>query len=192
MPISFIPYQKEYAEQIKILAALLEGELHPARDPGSQTTSPYPRLTGTFQRRPVGVEIAQETTKAGSDPLSTDKYLLIHMRCSCSLEMKIGPKNRLGWLDRLIWWRHICTGNKIIDDTYAITSAERLRSRRLLSHKKIKSLLLQLSSFHSLQLTERNLCLRRPITSHQTFVARNLAATLQQLARLARLCENLA
>ena len=192
MPIPFIPYQKEYADQIKILAALLEGELHPASGPGSQTSSPYPRLTGTFQRRPVEIEIAQQTTKAGSDPLSTDKYLLIHMRCSCSLEMNIGPKNRLGWLDRLIWWRHICTGNKIIDDMYAITSAERLRSRRLLSHKKIKNLLLQLGPFHSLQLTEQNLYLHCLITSHQILVARNLAATLQQLSRLARLCENLA
>jgi len=191
MPIPFVPYQKEYQEQIKILAALLQGELHPLEDVALQAPSPFPRLTGTFRQRGVEIRVIQEVTRAGSGPLSTDKYLLVSTRCSCTLAMKIGPKSWLRKLGRLIWWRHISTGNKSLDSSYDITSPERLRSQRFLSHKKIQNLLLQLGPFHTLQLAERRLCLRYLITSHQVFMARILAGHLQRLDRLARLCENL-
>lgn len=191
MPISFMPYQKEYQEQIKILAALLKGAIHRTEGTTPRTSRPFPKLTGTFRQRDVEIKIIQEATGAGSDPLHTEKFLLISMRCASTLEMKMGPKNWLERLGSLIWWRRISTGNKSLDDIYAITSQERTRSTRLLSHKKIHKFLLQLGPFHTLQLAEQRLGLRYLITSHQVFMARNLVERLQQLAQLARLTENL-
>lgn len=190
MPIPFVPYQKEYQEQIKILASLLQGELKSAEVAIRGAPSFFPRLTGTFRQREVEIRVLQETTGSGSDPLSTDKYLHISMECSSTLKLKIGPKNWLSKLDWLIWWRHIYSGEKTFDSKYAIASPERLRSQRLLSGKRIKNLLLRLGPFHTLQLTQRRLCLRYLITSYEVVVARNVAVVLGQLVRLARMIEN--
>jgi hypothetical protein len=192
MPISFVPYQKEYQEQIKILAALLKGAIHRMEGAAPRASRPFPKLTGTYRQRDVEIQIIQQATGVGSDPLHTEKFLLISMRCSSTLEMKIGPKSWLERLHSLIWWRRISTGNKSLNDMYTITSQERTRSTRLFSHKKIHKFLLQLGSFHTLRLAEQRLNLRYLITSHQVFMARNLAERLQQLAQFARLTENLA
>ena len=137
MPISFVPYQKEYQEQVKILAALMKGAIHRMEGAASSASRPFPKLTGTYRQRDVEIKIIQQATGIGSDPLHTEKFLLISMRCSSTLEMKIGPKSWLERLQSLIWWRRISTGNKSLDDIYAITSQERTRSTRLFSHKKI-------------------------------------------------------
>jgi hypothetical protein len=192
MPIPFVPYQKEYEEQIRILAALLQGRLGPLKGGASMIPSPYPALAGTFRQREVEIGLIEEASRAGSDPLSTDKYLLLNMQCSCTLEMKAGPKGWFWKLDSLIWWRRISTGNKTLDSNYTITTPERLRSRRLLSHKKTQNLLIQLSPFHTLQLVDRHLRIRYLITSQQVFQARTLGVVLHRMDRLARLTENLA
>lgn len=191
MPIPFVPYQKEYKEQIKILAALLRGKLESKKGTTLQPPSLFPWLTGAYHDREVQIGIVEQVTREGTDPLSTDKYLLVAINCTCNLEMKIGPKERSWKLARLLWWRHISTGNKALDSNHSITTSERARSRRLLSHKKAQNLLLQLSPFQTLQLTDRRLSLRYLITSHEVFIARNLAERLRQLDRLARLAENL-
>jgi len=192
MPISFLPYQKEYQEQIKILASLLKGTIHRTEGTSPRASWPFPKLTGTFRQRDVEIKIIQEATGAGSDPLHTEKFLLICMRCASTLQMKIGPKSWLVRLHSLIWWHRIFTGNKSLDDIYAITSQQRTRSMRLFSHKKIHKFLLQLGPFHTLQLAQQRLDVRYLITSHQVFMARNVAERLQQLAQFARLTENLA
>jgi hypothetical protein len=192
MPIPFVPYQREYEEQIRILAALLQGRLGPLKGGDSMIPSPYPALVGTFRQREVKIGVIEEASRAGSDPLSTDKYLLLMMQCSSTLEMKVEPKGRLWKLDSLFWWRHISTGNKTLDSNYTITTPERLRSRRLLSHKKTRNLILQLNRFHTLQLANRHLRLRYLITSQQVFQARALGVVLHRMDRLARLTENLA
>jgi len=192
MPIPFVPYQKEYQEQIRILAALLQGQLGSPKSADFMIPSLYPPLAGIFRQREVEIGIIEKATRAGSDPLSTDKYLLISMPCSCTLQMYIGPKGRLWKLQSLMWWRHISIGNKTLDNSYTITTPERLRSRRLLSHKKTQNFLLQLSPFHTLRMDNRRFRLRYLITSQQVFQARALGGVLHRLDRLARLAENLA
>jgi hypothetical protein len=190
MPISFVPYKKEYAEQIKILTTLLNGELHPGDK--DRRSADFPPLTGTYQRRQVNIEILQEATRAGSDPLNSVKFLLITMHGSCDLQMKVEAKKRSGWLTRLLWWRRIPFGDDNLDAAYVISASERERARRFFAHKKIKNLLVQLGPFYSLHMAGGKLRLRYLITSHQIFTARRVADVLFRMIRLARLCENLA
>jgi len=192
MPIPFVPYQKEYEEQIRILAALLQGRLGSLKSADFMIPSPYPVLDGIFRQREVKIGIIEQATRAGSDPLSTDKYLHLSMQCSCTLQMHIEPKGQFWRLKSLIWWRHISTGNKTLDSNYTITTPERLRSRRLLSHRKTQNFLVQLSPFHTLRMENRRLRLRYLIISQQIFQARALCGVLHRLDRLARLAENLA
>lgn len=192
MPISFIPYKKEYQEQIKILAALLSGERHPGEGAAPGASSPYPRLKGHYQGQPVEVIILQKSTPNGSDPLNSAKYLLIRMRCPCSLTLKIEPKTWRSQLSRLLWWRRILTEKDALDAHYAITSSERKRARRLLSHKKVRNLLDQLSPFQSLTVAQGHVSLTYPVTSQQVFMARKVAEILRRILRFGRLCENLA
>jgi hypothetical protein len=192
MPIPFVPYQKEYQEQIKILATLLGGHLGPLKDAGLGTSSLFPGLTGTFHQREVKIGVVEETTRNGANPLSTDKYLSVIMHCASSLEMDIRPKDRFWKLIRLLWWKHVKTGNKTLDRARTITTPERHRSLRLLSHRKVQNLLIQFGPFHTLQMANHRLGLRYLITSHNVLIARNLAERLRQLDRLARIIENLA
>jgi hypothetical protein len=192
MPIPFVPYQKEYQEQIKILATLLGGQLGPLKDAGLEASPLFPGLMGTFHQREVRIGVVEETTGNGPNPLSTDKYLSIIMHCASSLEMVIRPTGRVWKLTRLLWWRHVKTGNKTLDRDRVITTPERHRSLRLLSHRKVQNLLIQFGSFRTLQMANRRLGLQYLITSHNILIARNLAERLRQLERLARLTENLA
>ena len=190
MPITFVPYKKEYAEQVKILITLLDGQLRSGA--GDKRSEDFPSLTGTYQRRQVNIEILQETTRYGSDPLNSDKFLLITMNGSCDLQMKVEARKRSGWLTRLMWWRQIPFGDDDLDAAYVISAPERGRARQFFAHKKIKNLLVQLGPFHSLQMAGGTLRLRYLITSHQIFTARHVAEVLFRMIRLARMCENLA
>jgi hypothetical protein len=192
MPITFIPYKSEYQEQIKILAALLSGERHPGEAAGPGASSPYPRLTGHYQGQPVEMVILQKSTPNGADPLNSDKFLLIRMRCPCSLGLNIEPKTWRFWFSQLLWWRRILTGKDALDANYAITSSDRKRAQRLLSHKKVKNLLDQLSPFQSLAVAEGQISLSYAVTSHQVFMARKVVDILRRMLRFGRLCENLA
>jgi len=191
MPIPFIPYKKEYAEQMRILVALLGGKLASTPASKGQPPSPYPRLTGLYQNIPVKIQIVQEPTRQGADPLSTEKYLDILFESPCAVEISIKPKSRLSWLQRLLWWKRIFTGADDLDREYAITSSQTSRARPMLKHKKVKSQLLQLMPFADLWVRQDHIQLRFPITSHNVFLARHLAEVLRRLLRLSRLCQNL-
>jgi hypothetical protein len=191
MPISFVPYQKEYAEQIRILAGLLEGKVHSDKGTADQTALHYPRLTGTMQGRQVEIAVIQKATQAGATPLNTIKHLLITMKSNCPLEMKVDSRVRSHWSMRLFWWRRINTGDKTLDDNYTIIAPERRRARDLLAHRRIRNLLIQLAPFHSLQMAGGHIRLHYLITSHQVFTARKLIEVLQRLVKLDRRCENL-
>lgn len=212
MPIPFIPYQKEYQEQMRILAALLRGNLHFDKSPQDQSSLPYPWLAGHFQQLPVEIRLAQQPTRNGSNPLSSTKYLHITIATTCPLEMSIGPRRKLWWLHRLLWWRHISIAAKEVGTSQAVVSPEQDRirqflallrqhyqiasprpdrARRLLAHRKVKSILLQLSPFHSLQLAQGQIHLSCLITSHEVFSAHRVAEILGRLLRLSRLCQNL-
>ncbi len=192
MPISFVPYQKEYQEQIKILNTLLGGQLGSFEDAAMKTSHLFPGLKGTFHQREVEIGVVERDTQVGAGPLSTDKYLTIIMHCGSSMELDIRLQGRFWKLTRWLWWRTIKTGNDILDGNYAITTPERHRSQRLLSLKKVQNLLIQFGPFHALQMANRCLILHYLITSHKLLIARNLVERLRQLDRLARLTENLA
>jgi len=191
MTIPFVPYKKEYAEQMRILVALLSGKLTSKSAQKGGPPSPYPRLTGLYQKMPVQIRIVQESAGRGDDPLSTEKYLEVLFESPCSLEVSVQPKGRLGWLQRLLWWKKISTGEEDLDREYAITSSEARRVRPVMDHKKVKSQLLQLSPFDRLSIFPDHIQLRYHITSHQIFAARHLAEVLRRLLRLSRLCQNL-
>jgi hypothetical protein len=191
MTIPFVPYKKEYAEQMRILVALLGGKLTSRHSERDQPPSPYPRLTGLYQKLPVQIRVIEETTRQGDDPLSTEKYLDILFESPCSLEVSIQPGERLGWLQRLLWWKKISTGEEDLDGTYAITSSEARRARPVMAHKKVKSQILHLAPFSGLWIHPDHIQLQYRITSHQVFTARHLAEVLRRLLRLSRLCQNL-
>jgi hypothetical protein len=192
MPIPFIPYKKEYREQIRILVALLGGELQSGEGSKPGTPSPYPRVMGHYQGQPVEICIHQKAAPDGADPLNSAKYLHIRLQCSCSLMMTIRPHSRRSRLARIFWWRRLVTGREDLDSNYAIASPERVRARRLLSHKKVNNLLYQLSPFHSLILDDGHLLVSYAVTSHHTFMARRVAEVLRRMLRFGRLCQNLA
>jgi hypothetical protein len=192
MPISFIPYKKEYQEQMRILVALLGGKLHPENGLPGRPASPYPRLTGLFQNLPVEIRIVEEPTRDGADPLNTTKYLDISLQSPCALSLDVESKGRWWRLQKLLWWRHIVSAEKTLDQNYVFSSVEPRRARRLLARKKIRNQLVQVLPFHSLQLSEKHLRFRRTVDSHQVFMARQVADILRRLLRLSRLCQNLA
>jgi|GEM_PF-1609758 len=191
MPIPFIPYKKEYAEQMRILVALLGGKLASEPVGKGKSPSPYPRLTGLYQNTSVQIQVIQEPTRQGDDPLSTTKYLDILFKSPCALDAFVQPTERLGWFHRLLWWKKISTGEEDLDREYAITSSEVRRARPVMNHKKVKSQLLQLMPFAGLWIHRDHIRLRYLITSHQVFTARHLAEVLRRLLRLSRLCQNL-
>jgi hypothetical protein len=191
MPISFIPYKKEYAEQMRILVTLLGGRLSVKPDGRGQTQSPYPRLTGLYQNTPVQISLAQEPADRSDDPLSTEKYLDILFESPCPVEISVQPHGRQGWFRRFLWWKRISTGDEDLDREYAITSSETGRARQVVNHKKVKSQLLQLTPFAGLWVRRDHIQLRYLIASHQVFSARLLAEVLRRLLRLSRLCQNL-
>jgi hypothetical protein len=192
MPIPFVPYQKEYREQIKILVALLNGELQSGEGSRPGAPSPYPHIMGHYQGQPVEIYILQHATREGADPLNSEKYLHIRLQCSCSLTLTITPLSWRSKLARLFWWRQLVTGREDLDSRYAIASPERGRTRRLLSHKKVKNLLYQMSPFHTLTLTDGHLLLSYAVTSHHILTARRVAEVLRRMLRFGRLCQNLA
>ena len=191
MPIAFIPYKKEYAEQMRILVALLGGKLTSEPAGKGKPPSPYPRLTGLYQNIPVQIQVIQEPSRYGDDLLSTDKYLDILFESPCSLRVSIDPKGRWQWLRKLFRWKTITTGQEDIDGDYTITSSDIRRARSLLDHKKVKSQLVQLLPFAGLWIFQDHIQLRYRITSHQIFLARHLTEVLRRLLRLSRLCQNL-
>jgi hypothetical protein len=191
MPIPFVPYKKEYAEQMRILVALLGGKLSAEHVREERPPSPYPRLTGLFQNKPVQVRVIQRPTRNGADPLNTDKYLDILFESPCSLRLSVETKGHLWWIKRLLWWKTITTGEQDLDRDYTFSSPNVRRARRLLAHKKVKSQLFQLIPFEFLSISEDHLQLRHRITSHRVFSARHLAEVLRRMLRLSRLCQNL-
>jgi hypothetical protein len=191
MTIPFVPYKKEYAEQMRILVALLGGKLASRSSRKGGPPPPYPRLTGLYQKMPVKIEVSQEPTRQGNDPLSTEKYLEITFQAPCSLEFSIQPRRRMGWLQKLLWWKKISTGVDDLDREYAVTSSEVRRVRPVLSHKKVKSQLLHLTPFAGMWIHPDHILLRYHIASHEIFSARHLAEVLRRLLRLSRLCQNL-
>jgi hypothetical protein len=192
MPISFIPYQKEYREQIRILVALLDGELQSGEGSRPGSPSPYPRIMGHYQGQPAEIYILQKATPDGTDPLNSAKYLHIRLQCSCSLTLTISPKSWRSRLARLFWWRRLVTGREDLDASHTIASPERGRARRLLSHKKVNNLLYQLSPFHALSLADGHLLVSYAVTSHHVLMARRVAEVLRRMLRFGRLCQNLA
>ncbi len=191
MPIPFVPYKKEYAEQMRILVALLGGKLTAEAARPGQPPSPYPRLTGLFQNLPVQIRVIQQATREGADPLSTDKYLDILLESPCSLPLSVEPKGRFWRIRKLLWWKTITTGEEHLDRDYAFSSPKVRRARKVLNHKKVKSQLLQLCPFNRLSISPNHLQLRYPITSHQAFLAHHLAEVLRRMLRLSRLFQNL-
>lgn len=191
MTIPFVPYKKEYVEQMRILVALLGGKLISRSAHQEGPRPPYPRLTGLYQNMPVQIQVIQEATRQGDDPLSTEKYLEILFESPSALEISVEPREDVGWFRRLLWWKKVSTGEKDLDSTYAITSSEARRARPVMNHKKVKSQLLQLRPFDRLAISPDHIRLRYHIASHQIFMARHLAEVLRRLLRLSRLCQNL-
>ena len=191
MPIPFVPYKKEYAEQMRILVALLGGKLTPEAARPGRPPSPYPRLTGLFQNLPVQIRVIQRATRDGADPLSTDKYLDILFESPCSLQMRAQPKGRYWWIRKLLWWKTITTGDKHLDRDYAFSSPKAGRVRKVLRHKKVKSQIVQLAPFDRLSISPDHLQLRYRITSQQAFMAHHLAEVFRRMLRLSRLFQNL-
>jgi hypothetical protein len=139
----------------------------------------------------VRIRVIQQPTRDGADPLDTDKYLDIILESPCSLELLLKPKEKLGWLQKLLWWKYMPTGIRGLDHDYAVSSSNRHRAHHLLAHKKVKSQLLQLIPCEFLSISRDDVHLRYLITSHHIFLARHLAEVLRRMLRLSRLCQNL-